>query len=284
MASATISEERASSDLENSFTKEKLGDVEVNPSSSEIKSDAVLDEIAAKVGALDFSDENEGDLENPEAHSKYMETIKKQGETINTLVRQLRIMFDEYQEVNQEREYYEDLNDALIRCLELSEGRVTLESGEETEEENVANLVNKEQETIISETKEETVNEKEDTEETTENQQDQSTDETTQTEDRKMSNADLLRLNQVLLREIYELRYQLQSIKERIEQEFYETEDDESEYDTATDDENHVCEHCCTEQQNENTQEESQTEIGEKNESYEHLEESMKIKDETDTE
>lgn len=283
MASATISEERASSDLENSFTKEKLSDVEVNSSSTEIKSDDVLDEIAAKVGALDFNDENEGDLENPEAHSKYMETIKKQGETINTLVRQLRIMFDEYQEVNQEREYYEDLNDALIRCLELSEGRVTLESDEDTEEENVANLVNKEQETIFSEPKE-IVNETEANEETTEKPQDQSTDETTQTEERKMSNADLLRLNQVLLREIYELRYQLQSIKERIEQEFYETEDDESEYDTVTDDENHVCEHCCTEQQKENTQEESQTEIGEKNESYEHLEESMKIKDETDTE
>ena len=123
-----VSEEKVLSDLENSFSKEKVNDVEDEPTTSDdVKTDAMLDEIAAKVDSLDFNkvenddDDDSGDVD--ELHAKCMETVKKQGETINTLVQQLRVMFDEYQAVDQEREYYEELNDALIRCLEISEGK-----------------------------------------------------------------------------------------------------------------------------------------------------------------
>ena len=99
--------------------------------SDDVKSDAVLDEIAAKVDALNFkkSDEDEeGDLEStaePEDEAttikRQSEIVRKQAETINTLIQQLRIMFDEYNTACQEKEYYEDLSEALIRYIENRE-------------------------------------------------------------------------------------------------------------------------------------------------------------------
>lgn len=303
-----VSEEKASSDLENSVVKEKFTDSTPEKlEDSDVKSDAMLDEIAAKVEALDFSkiqeDEDGGDF-----HAKCMETVKKQGETINTLVQQLRIMFDEYQAIDQEREYYEDLNDALIRCLELTEGKIQFDSEESDKEteEDITHLISKESEEIcISQEKEEenTLEKNSEIENEVETKEvgatataadetdgDNAEVESTKSEVKVLAKSELIRLNRILLCEIFELRHQIDVMKENIREYFDET--DGSEYDTATDDE-HACEHCAPTDRHDVTVNKDENDDGKitentenKNEEYEILEneEDTKIKDESDTE
>lgn len=289
----SVSEERASSDLENSFAKEKEINVTPVKVKDDVKSDAMLDEIAAKVESLDFSKIQE-DEDKEDFHTKCMDTVKKQGETINTLVQQLRIMFDEYQAIDQEREYYEDLNDALIRCLEITEGKIQFESEEETEtEEDITHLVSKESEELcISQEKEEQVEKNAETETTTtegataegatavDEKTENSDAESTKSEAKILAKSELIRLNRILLREIFELRHQIDVMKANIREYFEDTEG--SEYDTATDEE-HACEHCAPTKTEENDE---TTENKNENEEYEILEneEDTKIKDEPDTE
>merc|ERR1712147_114590 len=90
--------------------------------------DGVLDEIAAKVHNMGMTDGDEDDDVGGTNHEKCMETVRSQGETINTLINQLRVMFEEYTSMNNESEYYEELNEALFRCLELNDGTVAVES------------------------------------------------------------------------------------------------------------------------------------------------------------
>ena len=299
---ATISDEKVSSDIEsNVLIKEKIiTDSEVEDPKNEVKSDAVLDEIAAKVNALDFNKSEEGD------HSQCLASMKKQSETINTLVHQLRLMFDEYQEISQERDYYEELNNALLRCLEITEGRLQLDAEEsDKEEENIRNLISKHSEnkctaqedisdgeTEIKTVKNENAMEKEtidevpveteesqaDTLEEEEEDEEEEANDSMETEPKQkktINNSELIRLNRVLLCEIFDLRNQIDVMKENIREYLYSEEDDEeSEYDTATDDD-HVCEHCTTATAPQVTTEE-----------YEQCEDDglEKIKDESDTE
>ena len=90
------------------------------------KDDAVLDEIAAKVSEMDV---NEGDPN----HKKCMDTVKSQHFQCSTLINRRRIMFEEYTSMRYERDYYEELNEALFRCLELNERAIILESDAEGE-------------------------------------------------------------------------------------------------------------------------------------------------------
>lgn len=166
---ASMIEEKVSPNLESTFVKEKLSTSSssnnMEEDDTEVKSDAVLDEIAAKVDALNFqknSEDGDSSLElastDPEDEAatikRQSEIIKKQAETINTLIQQLRIMFDEYNTACQEKEYYEDLSEALIRYIEIYDGSVEVagdqEEGEDEDEdgndrendaENINNLI-----------------------------------------------------------------------------------------------------------------------------------------------
>ena len=315
-----VSEEKVLSDLENSFSKEKVNDVEDEPTTSDdVKTDAMLDEIAAKVDSLDFNkvenddDDDSGDVD--ELHAKCMETVKKQGETINTLVQQLRVMFDEYQAVDQEREYYEELNDALIRCLEISEGKINFESESEREvveeeenktidkEENIKNLIEKEEEQVEEIKQKDENNTKDDNKLSDVNNNDveasssnnnekpqvndENDNESTASEcnNQILNHSELIRLNRVLLREIFELRHQIDVMKENIH-EYLNSDSEGSEYDTATDDEDpdHSCEHCSPSHPSQAPAVNGEDKV--EDESYEILENEneAKIADEPDTE
>lgn len=302
-----VSEEKASSDIETSFIKEK---VEKTTSTEDvedgIKTDAMLDEIAAKVDALDFNKTEEEEDDEDNFHSKCVETVKKQGETINTLVQQLRIMFDEYQSIDQEREYYEELNDALIRCLELTEGRIEFESDDsEKEEENITNLISKEpkdssveMKTLekennndVKETEELKVESKKaDTKEEANEDEEETNESEESNETKRFAKSELIRLNRILLREIFELRHQIDVMKENIREYLYS--DEESEDDTATDEDEHVCEHCSggelekRRRKKEDDDDDDDDDDGDDEEEYEHLEDEdlSKINDEPDTE
>ena len=287
---ASMVEEKVSSDVESSFVKEKL-----STSSSSIveddvvKSDAVLDEIAAKVGALDFkkSDGEEEDsvevATEPEDETatikRQSEIIKKQAETINTLIQQLRIMFDEYNTACQEKEYYEDLSEALIRYIEIYDGSVEIAGDQEEEEEednegdeeNISNLISiKDQQTTMTEEGGDSVMvpnstpEKQqqqpqepavaDTVKTdeenstpnkavgTENISKQEQDEATTTKKPRITNNELIRLNHILLKELIELRNERDLLRESV---FFTPEDDDEDSElTEDEDEVHSCQHC----------------------------------------
>jgi len=285
-----VSEEKVSSDLENSFTKEKIVD---EGASNDIKSDAMLDEIAAKTDSLDFSrlqPDEDGDF-----HKTTLETVKNQKETINTLVQQLRLMFDNYRVVEEEKCYYENLSEALIKCLALEEGKLEVESEESEkeceQEEDITNLIsNKTAQLHISE--QETSKEIKVTQNTSEESSEKDEQKTNVLKGEEEKNDslnevqtipknDLIRINRTLLHEIFELRHQMDVMKENIREYLAtDTEAEGSEYDTATDDD-HICEHCAPQkqqtEQNENTNEEEEYEILEN-------EEDQKIKDDPDTE
>ena len=157
---ASITEEKLSPDVDRTFTKEKLSmSPESGKDNIEIKSDTVLDEIAAKVDALDFHKKSDGEDDDEffiteteteiQTINRQSEIIKKQAETINTLIQQLRVMFDEYNAACQEKEYYEDLSEALFRYIEICEGNIVIEEEICTQigdDENISNLITKDQE------------------------------------------------------------------------------------------------------------------------------------------
>ena len=292
---ATIAEEKVLSDVEVMSNEKKLLHT-ADDNVEESTCNEVLDEIAAKVDSLNII-EGEQCENNHDIQAKYIMTIKKQGETINTLVQQLRIIIDEYKEVNEERKYYEDLNDALMRCLEMSEGRLKVEGEyDDVRTNNVEKESNK--------NKSENTNEDDkldqamaynySKETSKENDKDIKDDEkdidTGSQEDeadiemKAMSNRELIRLNKVLLREIIEQRHQIEAMRENFRDYFcyYSADEEESEYDTATDDDYHTCEHCNGGAKikigNDQTKGENDTE------EYDQFEELEKIKDETDTE
>jgi len=258
------------------------------------QSDAVLDEIAAKVSAMDFNEVEVGEGN----HEKCMDTVRHQGETINTLINQLRIMFEEYTSMNNEREYYEELNEALFRCLELNEGTALVDSDAEDDGRGVVGT------TISTQTEEdpEKCESAAATMETTEADHQEPTTSTTekesctdgQTAERssepttrrktKMTKRELQNINEVLLREIFELRHQMEVLKESI-RDYMNSEEwsQESEYDTDTEDDEdrHECGQCKRPKPNSvarNMEESSQSE------DYQYLEnDKAEIVDESDS-
>lgn len=292
---AVITEEKVPSDVENSFAKEKF------THDDEIKTDEMLDEVAARVDALDFNN-----IEDPEdarvTAKKQGEIIKKQAETINTLISQLRIMFDEYNDAVNEKGYYEDLSEALLRYIEICEGKVELDQ-EESETEGNSTPINQDDSEKMTEREEETTSNVVDEKNSAATGDTQASEATMQSgetapaeeptknstaeemdgdegEEEKVtiSNSELIRLNHILLREIIELRNERDVLRSNIH-EYLLSEEDDSTNDTATDeeDENHRCEHCT-----------SSLITGEKNkdeEEYEHNDEGPEtIENESDTE
>ena len=288
---AAIAEEKVLSDVEVISNEKKLLHTK-DDNVEEPTCNEVLDEIAAKVDSLNII-EGEQCENNQDIQTKYITTIKKQGETINTLVQQLRIIIDEYKEVNEERKYYEDLNDALMRCLEMSEGRLKVEGqnddvrtgndekgNNEKQSENTYEDDKLDQAMACTETSKQNDKEIKDdgNDIDTERQEDEA-----EIEMKAMSNKELICLNKVLLREIIEQRHQIEAMRENFRDYFcYYSADEESEYDTATDDDYHTCEHCNGGAKikigNNQTKNEDNTE------EYDQIEEPEKIKDETDTE
>lgn len=278
---AAVTEERISSDAETSFVKEKISTSTQSAidDGDDIKSDAVLDEIAAKVDALNFkrSDENDKDfIEEPETEANTMkrqsDIIKKQAETINTLIQQLRVMFDEYNAACHEKDYYEDLSEALLRYIEICEGKVIMEEGSDladNEEESIFKLVDKDEETTKGEenssiqppnpTPEKHEQHQQSQEEITIAEAPVSPEKESTTNPNEacgdntkkpttISNAELIRLNHILLKEIIELRNERDMLRDNM---MYPSDEDDSDdavggsdTDEQDDDENHVCEHC----------------------------------------
>jgi len=302
---------------ENDLHNENLNDATID-GGEESKTDAVLDEIAAKVNGLDFrSDEDNQNghelckncaikgqgVADDNVHDKCMDTVRSQGETINTLINQLRVMFEEYTSMNNEREYYEELNEALIRCLELNEGAICISD----EEEDGDKVGGKETCTSTQEaegthsTSHEKSNETTDVEMEMEKKQTtpspQASDEsepktneenseiTRQTPSKtKMKRNELQRINEVLLREIFELRHQVEVLKENFRDYLNSEELSQSEYDTATDEE-HVCSTCvqCMQCKLPVRNQDDDTSQSEDYQYQENENETLKIADESDT-
>jgi len=324
---ASMIEEKVSPNLENTFVKEKLSTSSSSNNMEEddttVKSDAVLDEIAAKVDALNFqknSEDGDSSLEiastDPEDESatikRQSEIIKKQAETINTLIQQLRIMFDEYNTACQEKEYYEDLSEALIRYIEIYDGSVEIagdqeeeEGEEENQEENINNLVSSkegDQQTTTATTVPETGDDssKAPNQQTSSEKQQQQpaeatvtndgeganatimeSDETTNTAEKpKITNNELIRLNHILLKELIELRNERDLLRESV---FFTpgegNEDDSDLTDEDDDDEDaHSCQHCSSTDIANNKMADSQEEEYENNNEEDDM---HKIKDES---
>lgn len=284
-----ISEEKVLADTEADPTvKEKLS-TSVSSNCDEVKSDGVLDELAARVDALNYNEEDDFITHTEEPSStikRQSDVIKKQAETINTLIQQLRVMFDEYTAESQEKEYYEDLSEALLGYIKVCYGKVII-GDEETEsqegEENIVNLVAKENADISvidgasppNPTPEKspqgacaasTEDEENKMEEAEEGQEEDSEAKET------ITSKELIRLNHILLREIIELRNERDILRSNAM--MSEGDDDDSDFDT----DGHSCEHCAS---TEDMQRASQEE-----EEYEHqdVDDMQKIENETDTE
>lgn len=284
---ASMIEEKVSPNLENTFVKEKLSTSSSSNNMEEddttVKSDAVLDEIAAKVDALNFQKNSEDEDSSQELAStdpedesatikRQSEIIKKQAETINTLIQQLRIMFDEYNTACQEKEYYEDLSEALIRYIEIYDGSVEIagdQEEEQGEEENINNLVSSkegDQQSTTATTVPETGDDssKAPNQTSSEKQQQQPTEatvtnneegpnttimesnETMNTAEKpKITNNELIRLNHILLKELIELRNERDLLRESV---FFTpgegNEDDSDLTDEDDDDDDHSCQDC----------------------------------------
>jgi len=324
-------EEKVSPNLENTFVKEKLSTSSSSNNMEEedttVKSDAVLDEIAAKVDALNFqknSEDGDSSLElastDPEDETatikRQSEIIKKQAETINTLIQQLRIMFDEYNTACQEKEYYEDLSEALIRYIEIYDGSVEIagdqEEEEEEEEENhketdaekINNLIpskeGNQQTTTATTVLETSDSSKAPNQQTSDQQQQQQPTEATVTNDEegaeganstiiesnetntmkpKITNNELIRLNHILLKELIELRNERDLLRESV---FFnpgeENEDADSDLTDDDEDDVHSCQHCSSTDIANNKMADDQEEEYENNNEEDDL---HKIKDES---
>jgi len=286
---AAVTEERISSDAETSFVQEKLSTSKqsITDADDDVKSDAVLDEIAAKVNALNFKksdDEDKDFTQEPETEANTMkrqsDIIKKQAETINTLIQQLRVMFDEYNAACHEKDYYEDLSEALLRYIEICEGKVIIEEGDAVdnkEEESIFKLVDKDEEAATDKVEEsstqppnptpekqqqqsqEIINSevshpstKDEDPTVTSNAEESSNSASVDDDNKKpttitISNAELIRLNHILLKEIIELRNERDVLRDNT---MYPSDEDDSDVtggsdtDKQDDEENHVCEHC----------------------------------------
>jgi len=245
--------------------------------------DGVLDEIAAKVHNMGMTDGDEDDDVGVTNHEKCMETVRSQGETINTLINQLRVMFEEYTSMNNEREYYEELNEALFRCLELNDGTVAVESDTDDddggEEGTAGATIGEKNDSEVVMTKQETTSAKKtgDADNSTPGTEKMSTDlpsssssssskkkqetpmeeededmdsESVGSDDREvdasgrkiMKKVELQKINEVLLRDLFELRHQMEVLKQGFRDYLDSEELSQSDYDTAEDE--HQCQKC----------------------------------------
>lgn len=183
--------------------------------------DDVLDEIESKINKLNL-------IDGYNKHGKCMDTVRSQGETINTLIHQLRLMFDEYTFVNNEREYYEELNEALFRCLELRIGNTLFD--EDMVGENSSDCSKNNMETSAgTQTDDDPRAERQIHVQASENSGSTTATEPTDSDPvtadinentpepkktTKMSKIELKNINNVLLREVFELRHQMDVLKE----------------------------------------------------------------------
>lgn len=229
-----ISEERVSSDFERVLEKQKF---EKESLISNAETDTILDEIAAKVDLINL--EKKDGLEH---NNREHETIQKQNELISTLTCQLKIIFEEYQSASKERDYYEELNETLIRCLEVKESK-SQRNKEETECQLQSNKdvvgLNSVLEKLDDENKPQN-SEANEVASSSENQKNL-------TKNGSVTNTELTQLNRVLLREIFELRHQIETMKENIRDYLIsDTDEEESECDsTVSKEENeHSCDLC----------------------------------------
>ena len=233
-----ISEERVSSDFERVIEKQKF-DKEAFNSSAE--TDTMLDEIAAKVDLLNLEKKDVSVSSNREH-----ETIQKQNELISTLTCQLKIIFEEYQAACKERDYYEELNETLIRCLEVKESKSQRNREDGTEDKVEKNKNDTEPGSTVEEA--DNKNTLQTDEETDKNERGNSSEaQKISIENKGITSAELTQLNRVLLREIFELRHQIETMKENIRDYLIsDTDDQESECDsTISQEENeHSCDLC----------------------------------------
>jgi len=194
------------------------------PTDEEDDADAVRDEIEAKISGLNLNDGNND-------HEKCMDTVRSQGETINTLIHQLRIMFDEFTSINNEREYYEELNEALFRCLELRDENPLLserdddldDSSESSKNQNTEATTSTQTENDAAEEQLHMQNQERRSRATQASSSDfynlpvndSGDDEITEPKPKnKMTKREMQSINNVLLRELFELRHQMDVLKD----------------------------------------------------------------------
>lgn len=193
----------------------------------------VLEEIAAKVEDLKL----DVDAVDASTEVDYRARCDEQEETISTLMGQLRIMMNEYQAMSIDRDHHEELSEALLQRLEIEElikqnviPANFLEGGEEGEGDAAdSDVVN---ETTADDAVNETTTDA--TSEATEPPAGEG--ESPSTVSRKFSNGDLLRLNNVLLREVYSLRHQVDELRESIYEFLHDSDDDDDSEDDRSDD------------------------------------------------
>ena len=144
-------------------------------------------------------------------------------------------MFQEYVEVNSEREYYEELNEALVQCLELREGKLEIENGFSFgDEENIKSFDCEEEDgwIVITPTNGDTCSDVEqektpkDMSFSCMNKGEASSSETDakvseknnekKSKPLKENTSELRRLNSILLGEIFGLRHQIEVLKEHL--------------------------------------------------------------------
>ena len=211
----------------------------------------VLDEIAARVNAIDL--QNTDLVEEPKDGKKSENIdlicqIREQRETINNLVNYLRQMFDENRALSQGREQQDELTEALLQCLEIEElkRQGLLDESDLMIADDIATRVNaacedgKSNEACAADatTKSETVPTKPEVTQEAHDDKDNEGLLKLDTKQRECTKEDLLRVNSILLREIYHLRFQIEEMKDSIRDFLYSTGDEESEgeYDTADED------------------------------------------------
>ena len=212
---------------EDCFESEKL----LNKSDA----DAVLDEMAAKANTSNFDALPE---DSDDVHLNCESTLEDQRDTVEILINQLRYMSEEYEEAYQEREYYEELNEALLLCLELKEGKIEVEDSDD--EEDIRNLnCNINDGPRIAMTPIEEANKTKQQKEMSKKGEGMNV-EGEEPSDEKSTKEKLseLRLNDLLLSEIFKLRDESELLKEN----FLEYIEDGLSQSTGTEDnEEHVC-------------------------------------------
>jgi len=177
------------------------------------------------------------------------------------LIQQLRVMFDEYNAACQEKEYYEDLSEALFRYIEICEGNIVIQEEvctQSGDDENISNLITNDQDETTTESGEgatapkPTPDRVEKQAESTTTDHDQPTEsmavddsETTAPPPpppkQRISNNELIRLNHILLKELIELRNERDMLRESV---FFSGDDASESSDALTEEEDHACEHC----------------------------------------
>lgn len=197
--------------------------------------DVLLDEVAAissKVEGMNLRQDTYVQTTPLELTKEdYVLKVREQTEVIDNLIRQMRGMYDEYNQACKEREYYSELCETLLQCLEMEElrrkGILQLDDKEDTNEAPEDSNASSNSNAAGTDAN---VGACAATESSSKNEQPfTSLNGDVQTEVKK---SDLLRLNYVLLREIYSLRHQIDDIKENMRELLYEdsSSDEDSDY------------------------------------------------------